>query len=334
MILEKLNKQIEKQIKTFPQHVNRISSIGFPCRRNLVFQITMWNEREAVSPDLQRIFNEGRHQERAIKKDLEEAGIAIIRQEEPIWLQEYNLSGHIDGIIQYRRSLTCLEIKSMSTHLFQKINTFSDLAYSPHAWHQCYTAQIQLYQYGTGIKKGIILIKDKNTGAIKEIESTLDNSLCRVYLDRCKDVMIRVNKIREVLQETYQIKEIADLDKKQDRADYLTIKAEAMKTIETYLPERTRDNGICNSCPYNHICLPDEIRQERIAVWINEELESLLDRREELKENHLEYNRIDTEVKDKIKEQPHDYITVGNYEITVSRGKRTLIDISKECSSN
>lgn len=329
MILEKLNKHIEKQIKTYPQHVNRISSIGFPCKRNCVYQITHWNEREAVSPDLQRIFNEGRHQERAIKKDLEEAGINIIRQEEPIWLQEYNLSGHIDGIIQYRRSLIALEIKSMSTHLFHKINTFADLAYSPHAWHQCYTAQIQLYQYGTGIKKGIILIKDKNTGAIKEIECELDKSLCRVYLDRCKDVMIRVNKIREVLKETFQIKEIAELDKKQDREDYHAIKYEALNAIEEFLPERITDNGICNSCPYNHICLPDEIRKERLALWINTELEELLKRREELDSSRKEYSVIDTQVKDAIKEFNSDDFMCGDFHITVSRGKTIRININR-----
>lgn len=330
MILEKLNRSIAKQIRNYPQHVNRISSIGFPCARSCTYQITHWNEREAVSPDLQRIFNEGRHQERAIKKDLEEAGIVIIRQEEPIWLPEYNLSGHIDGIIQYRRSLTCLEIKSMSTHLFHRINTFADLAYSPHPWHQCYTAQIQLYQYGTKIKKGVILIKDKNTGELKEIESVLNNDLWRVYLDRCKEVMIRVNKIREVLSETYQIKEIADFDKKQDRSDYITIKAEAMKTVEEYLPERTKDNSTCNSCPYSHICLPDEIRQERLALWINTELEELLKRREELDEQRKEYAVIDGQVKEAIKNFESDDFLCGDFHITVSRGKSVRVNIERQ----
>jgi hypothetical protein len=149
------------------------------------------------------------------------------------------------------------------------------------------------------------------------------------YLNRCKDINIRVDKIRQVLSETYQIKEIADFRQRKDLTDYLTIKNEACALIEQYLPERIKDDTICKMCPFNRFCLPDEIRKERVKVWINSELEALLEKRVTLNESRKEYEQIDAEVKDKIKESGEDNLIVGDFKITVSRGKNVRINIEK-----
>ncbi len=326
-LTDRLLKAVDKKRKVYPQHVNRISSIGFPCLRNCVYQITHWHEKELPSLELQLVFEEGRHQERAVKHDLEDAGIKIIRQEESVWFEAERLSGHDDGVIVHGRLQIGLEIKSMSTHMFAKINSPADLIYSDHSYHRCYVPQIQLYMRGMGLKYGIVFIKDKNSGAFKELPIVSDKGMQNFYLRKCLQVNDHVDKIKSVLSETYQIKDLADFSKQKDAIDFLEIRNEAYKLIEEYLPERIKEDCICKECPFNRICLPDEVRQERIAVWINEELEELLAKRETLKESRSEYEKLDAEVKEKIKASDRDYFVVGNFEIKVSRGKTTRIDI-------
>jgi len=292
--------------------------------------ITNWHDKELPTRELQLIFNEGRHQEKAVKQDFEDAGIKVIRQEESVWFEAERLSGHADGVIIYGRAQIGLEIKSMSTHIFNKINSAEDLINSEYGYHQCYVPQIQLYMCGQGLKNGIIFIKDKNSGAFKELPIVSNKDWQSFYFAKCLSINIRVDKIKSVLKETYQIKELADFSKRKDFNDYLEIRNEAYKLIEEYLPERIKEDNICKECPFNRICLPDEVRQERIAVWINEELEELLSKREILKENRAEYERIDSEVKEKIKDSGRDFLIIGAFEVKVSRGKTTRIDIKRQ----
>ncbi len=329
-LTDRLLKAVDKQRRVYPQHINRISSIGYPCLRNCVYQITHWHDKELPTSGLQLVFNEGRHQEQAVKRDLEDAGIKIIRQEESVWFEAERLSGHDDGVIVHGRLQIALEIKSMSTHMFNKINSPDDLINSEHGYHRCYIPQIQLYMRGMGLKNGIIFIKDKNSGAFKELSVTSDKKLQDYYLLKCLCINEHVDKIKSVLTETYQIKDLADFSKRKDSEDYTEIRNEAYKRIEEYLPERIKENCICKECPFNRICLPDEIRQERLVAWINTELEAKLKRREELDMARKEYADIDTEVKEAIKNFESNDFICGDFHITVNRGKTTRINIERQ----
>ena len=334
MFVEKLQKHLEQESnRRLPQHVNRVSSIGWPCDRFLVYSIVAWHDRDSITPKLQSLFNEGRKHELLIKQDLATIGMDIIWSERPVWFEAERLSGHIDGVIAYRKSHIAVEIKSISQFVFDKVNTADDMQYSTKPYMQCYLPQLQLYMYGFDLKRGVFLLKNKQTGEIKEIPITLDKEYARYYLNRCYPINDSVDKIRQILKETYQVKEIADLKKKGDQDDYLAIKEDAYKIIDTYLPDRICDFDICKDCSFRTLCLPDEIREERARLFINTELEAKLNRRQELMETRKEYNAIDTEVKERIKEvntlTNESFIICGDFEITVKQGKTTRVGIKK-----
>ena len=244
MLIEKLLKQVEKDIRIYPQHVNRISSVGFPCLRNCVYQRTNWMDKKPPSVGLQLIFNEGRHQERAVKRDLEAAGVDVLQAEAQVWFEKEKLSGHVDGIIMSRKKQIPIEIKSMDDHLFDKIKTIEDLNNSDMPYLKCYVPQLQLYMYGFGAKKGLILIKFKSKGKLKEFEVKLDKRLCKKYLKKCMDINAWIDN--------------------------------------NFLPDRINHMPTCNHCNFNHICLPDQIREEQIKLYTEswEFIQQLIDREE------------------------------------------------------
>ncbi len=338
MFIEKLIKKIQSSQKRYPQHVNHISSIGFPCDRFLVYSRVRWADREMPSPGLLMIFNEGRHQERSIKMDLLNAGVEILRTEEPIWFEKEQLSGSTDGMIKRYRAWIGIEIKSVSSHIFPRLNTAGDLMRSKLPYHQCYIPQLQLYMYGKDLKRGIFILKNKNTGELKEIEIKLDKRLCRGYLNKCKVINNSVDKINGVLKETYQIKEIADFDKMKDAEDYKAIKKEACELIEKHLPERITCFETCEYCSCQHICLPDEIREERAKVYVStDEFISKLIRREELIEAKKEYTALDAEVKKHLKDTKEKYLIImsekieAKFEVEIKpHGKGERVDITKQ----
>jgi hypothetical protein len=330
MITEKLIHKFEQEARRrTPQHVNRISSIGFPCERMLCYSILRWEDKKLPTPELIAIFNEGNIQERAIKYDLQSVGVEVQESQAEVAYPEYRLYGHIDGIIAYRRKRFPVDFKSMSTHIFDKMNTTDDFMNSEHGYHRCYVPQLQMYMYGKGLKTGMLIIKNKNTGWIKEIEVKADKALCKELLRKCSRINIRVDAAQKLLSDVYQIKEIADFKKQKDRDDYDTIRNEACKRIDSLLPERINENGICTSCPFEHICLPDEIRTERARVCINNGLETQLREREQVKENRDRYEELDKTVKGIIKESKMDYFICGDFEVRVSNGKNTRINIER-----
>jgi hypothetical protein len=237
-----------------------------------VYSIIRWQDRQLPTPELQAIFNEGNHQESAIKLDLLKAGIEINESQTEVSFPEYRLFGHIDGSYAKGKKTWAVEFKSISEHLFKVMNTADDFINSKFPHHRCYIPQIQLYMFGRKLKSGLLILKNKNSGWLKEIEVKLDKTLCQFYLDKCTRINKCVDESKIILHETYQIKEIADFDKKKDREDYQEIKNGACKLVEQCLPERITDNCVCSMCNFSNICLPSEIREERAKVWINEHL--------------------------------------------------------------
>jgi len=214
MLIEKILNQFEKKAKQkFPVHANRVSSIGFPCTRMCVYSIIRWQDRQLPTPELQAIFNEGNHQESAIKLDLLKAGIEINESQTEVSFPDYRLFGHIDGSYTKGKKTWAVEFKSISEHLFKAMNTADDFINSKFPHHRCYIPQLQLYMFGRKLKSGLLILKNKNSGWLKEIEVKLDKTLCQFYLDKCTRINKCVDESKIILHETYQIKEIADFDK-------------------------------------------------------------------------------------------------------------------------
>lgn len=337
MLIEKLYKQAEKRRhKLYPQHANRASSIGWPCLRFLVYSIVRWEDKELPSVELQLIFDEGNMQEKAMKRDLEAAGVEILQAQALVSFPEHRLYGSIDGVFKYRRGYRLIDFKTMSTNMYSKLNCLADFLLSKYPFHQCYPIQMNVYLKGMGLKKGVYFIKNKNNGQLKEIKIDYDNEVFKYALYRCDCVNVRVDKIRAILNEQYQIKEIADFKKRRDLDDYLEIREEACRTIETYLPERINELNICDCCPFKNICLPDEIRQGMAKIYTETaEFIEKLHRREELIEGKKEYTALDTEIKEYLKQRNESHFFIGDkdniqFEINVKpHGKGLRVDIDK-----
>lgn len=257
MIVEKVLESTAKQIKQYPVNSNRASDLGIPCVRYHVLNRTKWQERAMHDVGLQLIFNMGNEIEKIVLRELDEAGITVIEQQRSFQWPEYQITGHTDGTICLDDGQWPLEIKSCSPFVFKAINSVADLTHGKYAYLRKYPAQLTLYCLMSNKEKGVIIFKDKSSGALKEVWIPLDYELGETLLKRAEAVNAHV----------------------------------AAGT----LPEPINDNLWCDGCAYAHICLPEHIGKE-VEIDTGE-LASMLDRLEELKPAVKEYEEIDDQVK-------------------------------------
>jgi len=276
------------------------------------------------------IFEEGNKHEFLIKRDLEDAGIKITGEQKNVNFPKYRVTGRLDFMTRFRRRNIIIEFKTISGNLFPKINSPQDLIDSKYPHHQQYIPQIQLYMKAENCKYGIFIFKNKNNGELKEIHVDFDNNVAMAYLNHASALNKRIDKIRAVLKESYDFEDIADFDCMEDVKDLEKIKQEAYELIEKYLPTRVNDLDICEHCNFQHICLPDEIRREQFRLMVDDKLEEILNRRENLKEHAKSYDKLDKEAKKLIKGAGWDHLFCGDFEITVRVGKKTSIYIKKK----
>jgi hypothetical protein len=82
-IVQKVIESKSKKIELWPVSSNRASEMGHPCERYLVYLRTRGNERVLHDVGLQFVFDEGKVHEKAVLRDLEDAGIEVIEQQRP-----------------------------------------------------------------------------------------------------------------------------------------------------------------------------------------------------------------------------------------------------------
>lgn len=243
----KLYRNSKSKIKQWPCHTNRASAIGHDCERYLWYMRTAWDQAQAHDVELQRIFDEGNQHERAVLQELAEAGVDVIEQQTALFDKQYNLSGHVDGVINVEGKAVPLEIKSMSAHIFDSIfKRGADVyewpevsqGFTTKPWLRKYFAQLQVYMLCKNNDQAILLCKNKGNGAIAQINVFLDYDYAESLLLKCE----RINK---------------------------AVNAEEV-------PARIHfDNDVCRRCEYNHLCCPDEIAKdpyqciadEQVADW-------------------------------------------------------------------
>ena len=281
MLIEKITEAKQKKIHLSPCHTNRASEVGHPCERYLVFRRTRWQEATLHDVGLQYIFDEGQHQERIVLRDLEDAGWKIIEQQRDFHWPELQLSAHLDGKVLIEAAdappeAAPIEVKSMAPHLWEKTNTLEDMRNAPQPWMQKYPAQITLYDLLANAPRGFLILKNKSTGHLKEIEVPLDYEYGESLLKKCERVNVHVKN--------------------------------------GTIPDPIQyDDQICGRCPFLHICLP-EMKRDSMDLRTDPELECQLTRRAELAPLAKEYKDLDEEVKTAVKEQ--DNILIGDWLIT------------------
>jgi hypothetical protein len=150
-----------KEFKFYP------SSIG-KCPREIVYAMLGYPRPEIPSRVL-RIFDNGDSMHERYQNWFAEMGI-LISPELPIKDDELGISGRTDALIRLNDELILVELKSSNANQFERMQKAG-------APREEFSQQLQLYLHLTGIKKGIILIENKNDQSILEFEEEYDNTM-------------------------------------------------------------------------------------------------------------------------------------------------------------
>ena len=262
MIVEQVIEAKKKKIKQYPCHTNRASEMGHPCARYLYYNRTAWQEKALPDVGLQFVFDIGNVMEELVLQDLREAGFTVLEQQRMFEWKEHQITGHIDGKILIDGTAYPVEIKSVSPFVFNAINSIEDMKKSKYLYMRKYPAQMTLYLLMDEKERGVMLFKNKSTGALKEIWVNLD----------------------------YDLGE--ELIQKADLVNECVKKGEPPEGIEY-------DEAVCGECAFRHICLPETIGKE-LEVVNNEELEEMLQEWWQLKDAVKRYDELDKKIKEMV----------------------------------
>jgi len=281
MLVEKIMEAKQAKARVYPVHTNRASKLGHPCLRYLVYERTRWMDKKVPSADLILRFEIGEEYEKQAIRDLQEAGFVVIEQQKDFFWKEYNITGHIDGKILVGTKAYPIEIKSMSPAVFSKINTLDDMKKAKWAYLRQYPAQMILYLLLDEKEQGVMLLKDKSSGAYKEIWVQLDYDFGEELIKKAEQINNHV--------------------------------------ANNTLPDRINDDSICANCEYEHICVP-EIRREELNIIDDTEMAELLQKYWELKPIAKEFEEIDKLISEKVKELDKavvgDFLITGTWRET------------------
>lgn len=270
------------KITNYPCRNVRASAIGHPCERFIYLSIKNWQDKKPHDVGLQNIFDLGNTLEEHTIRNIKEAGFEVITPTVRAWnIEKPYISGREDIRIKDENGeLIPVEIKGISPFDFDKLNTIDDFKNSKKAHIKGYPAQLQIYMLYFGKEKGFFAITNKLTGETKFIEMQFDYEYAESLLQKAE----RIYKALE----------------------------------DETPPEACEDISFCEGCPLAHIC--GECRRVPADVDIDEELDKLIARKEELAPAKAEYEKVDREIKSRVGER--DKVITGAYLIQRSEVKR------------
>jgi hypothetical protein len=231
--------------------------------RYLVLLRLYWDQETPHDIGLQYIFDEGNHQERALLKDLAEADIEIIQSQIGLQWREYQVTGHIDGVIRWVGELLPVEIKSVNPNWWAKIDSFDDIKNHKSWIVNKWAAQMTLYLFMHNQERGLMILKNKSTGRIKALNVALDYELGEELIGKAE----RINKHVEAAT----------------------------------IPDPIEWSDPCERCGFfPHLCTPDIIR-DGAEIMDDPDLEADLERWEELKPIIKEHKELDESIKARVR---------------------------------
>ena len=273
-----LRESLEKQIKVYPCNNLRASNLGHPCERYLYLLLRHWDEQKPHDVGLQSIFNLGNSIEEYTIENIKRAGFEVITPTVRSWkIEKPLITGREDIRIKDENGeLLPVEIKGISPFEFDKLNTVDDFMKSKRSYIRGYPAQLQTYMYYFAKEKGFFALTNKLTGETKFIEMPFDYEYAESLLQKAERI-------------------------------YAALDSDT-------LPEACEDISVCESCSLAHIC--GECRRVPADIDLDEELDALIDRKNELAAAKKEYEQIDKEIKARVGER--DKVITGQYLITRS----------------
>lgn len=271
----KLFKAKADKIKIYPCNNLRASNLGHPCERYLYLLIKHWDEQKPHDVGLQNIFDLGNTLEEHTIKNIKEAGFEVVTPTVRSWKVEVR-NGIITGredirIKDENGELLPVEIKGISPFEFDKLNSVDDFLKSKKTYIQGYPAQLFVYMLRFGKEKGYFALTNKLTGETKFIEVPLDYDYGEQMLSKAERVY------------------------------------SALEANEP--PAACDDISVCENCPLAHIC--GEVRRVPTDIELDDELDELIDRKQELAAAKKEYEDVDKQIKAKVGERAK--VITGHY---------------------
>ena len=277
MNAEQINARLFKakkdKITIYPCHHLRASNLGHPCERYLYLLIRHWDEQKPIDVGLQNIFDLGDSLEEHTIKNIKEAGFEILTPTCRSWkIDNPHITGREDiRIKDDDGQLLPVEIKGISPFEYNKLNTIDDFKNSKKAYIKGYPAQLQIYMYYFEKEKGFFALTNKLTGETKFIEMPFD-------WDYADELLKKAERIYKCLE-------------------------------EEKLPDTCDDISFCENCQLSHIC--GNIRRNSTDILIDEELDALINRKQELQPIKSEYEKIDKEIKARVGQR--EKVLTGQY---------------------
>ena len=279
MTAEQINAKLFKakadKIKVYPCNNLRASNLGHPCERYLYLLIKHWDEQKPHDVGLQNIFDLGNTIEEHTIKNIKEAGFEVVTPTVRSWKVDVRggiITGREDIRIKDENGeLLPVEIKGISPFEFDKLNSVDDFLKSKRAYIQGYPAQLFVYMLKFGKEKGFFALTNKLTGETKFIEVPFDYEYGEKMLSKAERI-------------------------------YAALAADTP-------PEACDDISLCENCPLAHVC--GECRRVPADVDIDDELDELINKKQELAAAKKEYEDIDKQIKAKIGER--EKVITGQY---------------------
>lgn len=271
----RLFKAKANKITVYPVRNLRASNLGHPCERYLYLLIRNWQEVKPHDVGLQNIFDLGNTLEEHTIRNIKEAGYEVITPTQRSWQVDVKggiITGREDIRIKDENGqLLPVEIKGISPFEYDKLNSVDDFLRSKRTYIQGYPAQLFVYMLHFGKDTGFFALTNKLTGETKFIEVPFDYELGEKYLAKAERI-------------------------------YKALAAEEA-------PAACDDISVCENCPLAHIC--GECRRVPTDIDLDDELDELINRKQELVEAKKEYDAVDKQIKQKIGER--DKVITGQY---------------------
>lgn len=305
-LLDYYQEQNEKRNRRSAQYVNRASSLGYPCLRSLVYDRLAHERRSAYPLGTTCKFMAGEEVERLVLRQLNDAGIDIIKAQQDLSWKKFNLSGHPDGVAVTSQGESVIEIKGLDTHVWASVKNVEDL--NDRWWTKKYLYQMSAYMLMMEVPRGVFIIYNKNvTGyPIKIFGVVLDD-----YLEMAEFA----------LQQCEQIEE------------YVQVNADA-EYNDLVLPDKLgvmEAGKICSMCNHSHHCGPTMAYGPETEIVTNDELAVTIDHYQQARQVKQQANRDWEEIKSKF--QLPDGLDEKQWHVVDVSGKTAYIVQQKRGAS-
>lgn len=303
-----LAEEIKKKGSRGKPSGNWASNVGHPCARYLVYCRLNYNEKDSPGAKLQRIFREGNMHEADTYTLLTQAGLKVTRPMQKSEWASIETVGWMDWCVKDEKSdanpdgtdlWIPMEFKSISPYDYAAINSIDDMVFHKKWYIRKWPGQLLIYMLIENKEFGMIMLKNKVTGELKQINFKMEGAVLE-------------------LAETYLKK--------------LDIVNKCVK--EGHYPERIDDRSVCDMCDFAKICIPDELN-DSIQFLDDDALKKAIDEYFELKPLAERYEEVNDSLKEEAEKKGKGNYIVGNkyeFRVAVSKGTKYVVpdDIKKQ----